>query len=438
MNSVNAPISLGQEKIKIIDQGKSHETLARVTLRLLPKPQLVIECELSTTLTNKDRADSITLLNYNTDLRVRAIWWKPQFLERVTKLTFTPILEPFTVVKQEGQRLQSVTFDVLNFPSFIGGQDITEDYTDDHGRSGWRRRGHVNLEADGWRIEITAVPDLKEIVEALKGQGGYAITHKGNLKRSGGETFSIEDAENAMNRLRQFLSFARGVHCAPILPVGFNSDGEPVWKQWGSYAVESWGGTLSWFDTHHAEGLAEVFPGFWKCLNGGDQRANAARIALDWYLRSNRNDGNQAGGLIMSQTALERLADSHGSNGSAAKCIRKLVETYSIPSELPDCLDTLKKVLWAVRENAAANGGKDKILDGPEALVAVRNDLVHPKPYLTDIYSLKEYEAWNLAQWYLELVLLNMCSFKGKYGNRLLEGRWTGQIEPVPWAPTSD
>lgn len=337
-------------------------------------------------------------------------------MEGIVKFAFTPNTQPCTVVKQDGQQLQSVTFEVLNFPKF----EIDDT---------------VELAVDDWRIAITAVPDLKEIVKDLKERGGYGVTHHGTIKHLDGKAFSIEDAENAMKCIRQFLSFARGVYCAPILPVGFNSNGEAVWKQWGSPPVDPWGWTPTWFDTDCSETLAEVFPGFWRCLNHSNyDYVTRTRIALDWYLRSNRNNGDNAGGVILSQAGLERLADAHGFNkksvGAAAECIRELVNKYSIPAELPNGLDTLNEVLYAVQKNA----GQDKIFDGPAALVAVRNDLVHPKPNLAGICSLKEYEAWNLAQWYVELVLLNMSGFNGKYANRLIEGRVEGQPDTVPWA----
>lgn len=440
MSSINAPIPLGEANVEITVRGKPVETVAQVYMRLLPKPRVVLECEVRDKfLLGQKWGASIVLLERNTSLDVICVAWT--YNEGVTKLSFIPLSEPCTVFKQEKQRLQSVSFDVLNFPSFIGPQDKIEEFTDDHGGSGGRRCGQVNLEADGWRIQITAVSELKENVDALNEQGGYGVTHNGVLERLNGETFSIEDAENAMDCLWRFLSFARGQSCSPFLPIGLNSDGEVVWKQWGSHQIEAWGGTFSWFDTHHAAVLAEVFPGFWDGLNGSPHAA-AARTALAWYLRSNRDNGDQAGGLILSQTALERLADAHGFNknnvGSAAKCIRKLIHRCSIPSKLPDGLDTLNEVLCAGQKNAEVNGGKDKIFDGPEALVAVRNDLVHPKAYFAGISGLKEYEAWNLAQWYVELVLLKMFGFNGKYANRLIAGRWVGHVEPVPWAPALD
>lgn len=417
MNAINTPIPLGDVNIEITVRSQPVQTVAQVYLRLLPKPRLILECEV-----RDDKFGlglhcdpEVNLLDQGICLHTLLI--RRQSKGGLAKLTFTPTSEPCTVLKQVDQQLQSVTFDILNFSSFIGPKYTFADFATES----------VKLEADGWRIEITAVPDLKEIIEALNEQGGYGVTHKGALKRLNGETFSIEDAENAMVCLWRFLSFARGLFCGPILPVGINHKGDEVWKQWGCRTVASWGWTHSWFDTDHAKALAEVFPGFWKCLNGGTH-ADAARIALSWYLRSNRNDGDAAGGLILSQTALERLADAYDfkkkKGESVVAPIKRLIQEIGIPSELPDGLDTLKEVLLAL---TTKDGG------GPEALVAVRNDLVHPKEKLAGISGFKEYEAWNLAQWYVELILLKMFGFNGKYGKRLSAERWSGQVEPVPW-----
>ena len=43
------------------------------------------------------------------------------------------------------------------------------------------------------------------------------------------------------------------------------------------------------------------------------------------------------------------------------------------------------------------------------------------------------FEAWQLAQWYLELILLRLFAFNGSYSNRTKQGKYIGQVEPVPW-----
>ena len=66
--------------------------------------------------------------------------------------------------------------------------------------------------------------------------------------------------------------------------------------------------------------------------------------------------------------------------------------------------------------------------DGPKALAGVRNQLVHPSTH----QGLPYYDAWRLAEWYVELVLLHMLSVQGEYTCRS-KHRWVGVGERVPW-----
>ena len=56
---------------------------------------------------------------------------------------------------------------------------------------------------------------------------------------------------------------------------------------------------------------------------------------------------------------------------------------------------------------------------GPHALVAIRNDLVHSDPKLGPISADTYAEARNLGQWYIELLLLHLFGYSGRYYNRL-------------------
>ncbi len=44
------------------------------------------------------------------------------------------------------------------------------------------------------------------------------------------------------------------------------------------------------------------------------------------------------------------------------------------------------------------------------------------------------HEGWLLGQWYLELILLQLFDFNGKYANRTTKLRYVGHVELVPWA----
>lgn len=272
-------------------------------------------------------------------------------------------------------------------------------------------------------MEITEVANLREIEKELKRQGGYAVTHVGTAERLDGKTFSTSDAEHLLNALRPYLSFARGGFSCPILPKGLGRNGGIVWEQWGAGPVLSFGYTPSWFDRAHGHLLSEVFPGFWSLFND-PQWANTIQSVLYWYLRSNAHGRGAGvdGGLILTQAGLERLAYSCLGNagGTAAHRIRTMLEVRKIDTAIPKTCRTLRAL-------AARYGWED----GPHALTEVRNQLVHPDARGKSV-SGSYFEAWNLAQAYVELILLALFEHQGLYGDRLTQ-EWQGQVVNVPW-----
>jgi hypothetical protein len=109
---------------------------------------------------------------------------------------------------------------------------------------------------------------------------------------------------------------------------------------------------------------------------------------------------------------------------SAADQIRLMLNILSIPTEIPVGLVSLQKL------------GKSKGLEGPEAFTYIRNRLTHPPKQGATSALLPLYEAYCLAQWYVELAILSACGYNGEYGNRTIIRRWVGQVEKVPWAST--
>ena len=77
--------------------------------------------------------------------------------------------------------------------------------------------------------------------------------------------------------------------------------------------------------------------------------------------------------------------------------------------------------------------------DGPKILATARNDFIHPSRihpaggsggYNIDTLI----EAWELAAWYLELVIMWWLGYDGEYKRRTDPNRWVGVTEKVPWA----
>jgi hypothetical protein len=112
--------------------------------------------------------------------------------------------------------------------------------------------------------------------------------------------------------------------------------------------------------------------------------------------------------------------------------VRLLLHWAGIPVEVPSQLVAL----------AARRGrlGQSDVA-GPELVFDVRNNLVHPpkridEPEWPDRDQLLE--AWQLAMWYLELVVIRLLGYEGEYLSRLqLEGSDL-DTETVPWSTSRD
>jgi hypothetical protein len=321
--------------------------------------------------------------------------------------------------------LASVVVHILNFPRVIGPADFI--HVDASGSSS--RLGRILLSSQEWSIEIQELPATRHLVERLKAEGGNAITHVARIVRADGRTFSIRNAERAVHALHQFLSFARGHTTSVFGATGFRRDGQKVYEEWATFPSTSWTSRTGWFDLHHAEALSELFPGFMRA-RADAVLGKALSTALYWYLRSNRGGAGMGtdGALILSQAALEGLAltclteAGLSTAGTAADRIRRGCKHWRIPVAVP-------KELLRMQTGKRKKAWKD----GPDAITKVRNDLVHAKRRSIVPIGPAVPDTWRLAQWYLELAILQLCGYTGSYSNRLAS-RWVGEVMPVPWA----
>ena len=331
-------------------------------------------------------------------------------------LTLLSKHEPVSI-HRTGKRISSLEFGVLNFPNFLLGQDKKAVMGGQ-----WRVLGSALLQAGGWEIEITAVTTLDEIEKELKEEGGYAITHTGTVKHLDGRDFAAQDVEPLLSALRLFLSFARGAYCGVTLVVGKDGNGESAWEQWGTHRVTEWSSPPpSWFDRMNGYILSEAFPGFWKLWENDEQ---LVRMVVDLYLNANLGSHGVGydGGLMLAQAALERFSYYIERNGAGVR-IEGALRDMGISEAALRISSTNCPELAVLAE-------MHRWEHGPHALVELRNNIVHPKDKYHNLSQRAYYEAWNLAQWYLELSLLKLSGYEGSYGNRLSQ-KWVGEVEPL-------
>ena len=299
----------------------------------------------------------------------------------------------------------------------------------------------LSLRHDDWRIELDQTLDTNRIVELLRTQGGFGVGHVGLVTQASGRRFTFADADDLVTCLHFFLSFARGFWCGPLIIEGLGRRERPLWTRWLSHLLATdWRGVASWFPVNDASGAGAAFTGF-RDLWGEPAWRNQLRQVVHWYISANVNAAAMEGSLILAHAALERLAWTHlvviggqspqmfDKKRTSAQRIEELLLALDIPVSLPST-ETQDLSTWA------ASRGRE-INSGPEIISEVRNMIVHPKRQAVLMQGARQVriEAVHLALWYLDVALLALCRYNGRYVNRLHPGPTVlDATMTVPWA----
>lgn len=317
-----------------------------------------------------------------------------------------------------------VRFVVINGPELLG------DPIDDDRGGFWR--GRTTLETSNWRFLLDQRRDFSKVKSDLKWTHPYGLTHVGQLVHLDGAASALDDARDALDLLGYFLSFVKGASVAPVIPCGLDDAGMTVWEDWGSInrRVYPWRTSITWFEPLLTEYLAQLFTGFaTRWAESEDQLV--LRYALAFYEGSNDPRPLETG-LTLAVTGLElmawvylvrggTMADSDfDDQGMRPRTIRRLLDEVGIDTtRVPQPLTGLRR---------------DGRL-GHDAIWRLRTRYTHPRMGTIATDHNRLVEAWRLATWYLELVLLHWFNYSGPYGSRLKGGRWQGDTQLTPWTP---
>jgi len=331
----------------------------------------------------------------------------------------------------KSENIKVLNFHLANWPLIHG---VPIRYDDPTGKGFIGLAGRIELNVDDWQVIIDPVWNHEEMAKATKTIGGYCITHVGQVNRLSQALFSVEEADGILTALHWFLSFAHGSWAGPMLPVGFDSQMERTWWNFGPRICDRWRDIINWFAHEGAVSLSQLWPLFYRRWQDAYWKDTLTR-AIWWYVAAAKQSGGSDASLILAQAGLELLAWA------------KLVETEKIVSQagfdgLPTA-DKLRLLVAAMKLQMELDPGQRALhglamkqgwMLGPWALTEVRNRLVHPK-HRDDLdgQGLAVYEAYALAMHYLELAILFICDYRGSYTNRLTAtSRF--ETERVPWA----
>jgi len=324
--------------------------------------------------------------------------------------------------------VNEVTFAIPNMREFFG-EPIKRTTAAGDGM----QTSRLVLEDKPFKITLDKLQDYSERANKLQEHGGFLLTYAGKITKKK-DPISLEDLHKWHNRFHHFLYFLNGRRIAPMFYTG-SFDGQNIWTDYTNYIVDSHKAVPCWSDVFYLNGL----PDLWKSYNKlWKQETNQDFLitAIHWYVEANSNAGMVEGSIILIQTALELIynwlivenqkmitgTDAEGL--TAANKIRMLIFQFKISPEIPPAFTDLLSSFPNVK-------------DGPEAFTKIRNALVHgqesKRSELRGLELMAKYQALQLGIWYVELSLLFILGYKGKYRNRTSGKLWKDTGTLVPW-----
>ena len=445
--AVNDPIELDEGELEIRCNGTDVRAPGWLRVRFLPSPETRFELhsptgawEAMTQPSNLLRAAKLWLPKYRRELDCVVTHVTPSWSvsePSPQRLSIGGVLSG-SAATSDASAICKLHLPVVNLGTYRGSWvGTTEEENESQQSHGWA--GRLVLQADGWRITLDSGVDCQEIFKTLRDIGGFGITHNGMIEQEGRKPFEAKDADEILSALNYFLSFWRGQWCGSVAPIGYDANGQEVWRQLHVARLSPWSReTGSWSSDHvPANEQGEAFAGFWK-LWQDQEWSDTLKVAIHWYIESNRRSGGMEGALVLAYTALEMLASvisveqgkylsAHGferlpSSDRTRVLMNQIGASLEIPSEATDLRKVCDEFNWH---------------DGPEVIAQLRNCIVHPirknREKLNRVSNLARYEAWQLALEYLTLVLLKQCEYNGRYLPRMAKG-WAGAERLVPWA----
>jgi hypothetical protein len=289
-----------------------------------------------------------------------------------------------------------------------------------------RQQAQLEFRLPDWRLVIAAVADRR-------GERDFKFV----VEATPASPPSAADVDRLTRRLFILLSLvaSREVGVGPVC--GLTNAGEVVWASWGSPRLRPGRPGVRWCPPHLvAKALPAIAEGFARLSEQDEAMGVVVDRAINHLLAADGNEPLDVR-VPVACVGLEMLGwailQRHGwadkdvlEKMPAAAMTRLLLRWTGVPTTIPAGFDAL-----AARRDSRHRGG-----GSPEVLWGVRNKLVHPPNRLDNPEwpsSAELVECWQLANWFLELVVLRVLGYEGQYWSRLRLGRYGADVEQVPW-----
>ncbi|USG64398.1 hypothetical protein NDK47_19920 [Brevibacillus ruminantium] len=292
-------------------------------------------------------------------------------------------------------------------------------------------RGRSYFELGDWNVTLDVREDREHYYKILNATVGYGITHIGKLEKKDGSKFTIEECESLLGALQWLLSF---ISCRNVAICNFKGITNSVDLIWEKYFIPSISGYRNAVTSFPIDMKLECMlePLHKKLLDPIWKQA--LPMIFKWYLESQSAD-HIDNKIISVQPALEMIAwtylvidkgkikqDTFSRELRASDKIRLLLKEIGIELQIPELEDFKILRRW--------------YKDGVHLYTDVRNNIIHPINN-KKINSLSDSQKNNillLGRQYLELCILFLLQYDGKYFNRLNKKYGPKSYEYVPWS----
>jgi hypothetical protein len=218
---------------------------------------------------------------------------------------------------------------------------------------------------------------------------------------------------------------------AVLFAKGISSD-KVVWEDFANRINDLHIEPRTWSENYALMEFAPLWTKFYKIWSNNDTKAHL-NFAVEWFVESNVNPVFRGSKIILAQSGLELICNwlgldkkvvkysLAGRRGPAEQKLRLLLGLMKMDEGIPQELTEIRKYPGFV--------------DGPSTIVAVRNALVHQDDDKITQYGQLPieiyFDVWKLATLYLELAILYLLEYDGKFSNRT----WVRLVQhKVPWA----
>ena len=368
-------------------------------------------------------------------------------------------------VRSTGATAEKLVFHLVNFPDYIG-QSIH--YEKDVKICAYR--GRISLENDQWSGVIDFIPESKEWRKEQERNGGFYISHVGEIRPKNGQYLDESQLISIYSNLQYLLGFCAGTWVGPVFPQGVRED-EIVWEQFASWKLGSGKKASTWMPTKKSISEFNLFAGFMDRINDSVS-GQALKDAISWYIEANKPEMTNEQRIILIQIALETLYSAYCDDGESKKNnkernkkiknilneaikpnikeevrinhiqialqmfndkekgskekIRNILDKFKVPNDIPEYLIEVSEILRNCK-NAS------------DILVKTRHALVHSSEEnnIKKISKLKGTHLHDIAQMgigFIELMILGICNYEGTFAKRVRDGGKGDNEISVPWS----